>query len=84
MLKYFLASVWRLILKLLVVGSRIMAVSILLLVSVVQLPVVVLIFLSLMILTPSKTRSHLQFWSLITSGTLLALVSVFSLAALLY
>ena len=56
MLKSFLVFIWRLILKLLDVGSQIMAVSILLLVSVVQLPVVVLIFLSLMILTRSRMR----------------------------
>ena len=79
--KYFLASIWRLIQKLQDVGSLIMVVSILLLASVVLSLAVALTYLSLMILTPSKTRSRLQFWSLIMSGTLLALVSVFSLAA---
>ena len=44
----------------------------------------VLIFLLLMILIPSRTLSRLLFWTVITSGILLALVSVFSLAALLY
>jgi len=84
MLKYFLMSTWRLILKLLVVGSRIMAVSILLLVLAALSPAVALIYLLLMTLTPSRTRSRLLFWSLIMSGTLLVLASVFSLAALLY
>ena len=81
MLKSFLECIWRLIQKLLDVGSQIMAASILLLVLVVLLPVVVLTFLLLMILIPSKTLFRLLFWTAITSGILLALVSVYNLVA---
>jgi len=80
--KFFLMLDWRRILKLLAAGSLIMVASILLLVLVVQLPVVVLIFLLLMILILSRMRYPLMYLTLIMSGILLVLVSVFSLAAL--
>ena len=81
MLKSFLECIWRLIQKLLDVGSRIMAVSILLLVLVALLLVVVPIYLLSMILTQNKMLSRLLFWTVIMSGILLALASVFSLVA---
>ena len=62
-------------------GSQIMAVSILLPVLAVLLLVGVLISSLLMTLTPSRTRFRLLYWTVITSGILLALVSVFSLVA---
>jgi hypothetical protein len=58
-----------------------MAVSILLPVLAVLLLVGVLISSLLMTLTPSRTRFRLLYWTVITSGILLALVSVFSLVA---
>ena len=81
MLKSFLMSALQRILRLLAVGSRIMVGSILLLVSAALLLVVVLICWLSMILTQNKMLSLLLFWSLIMSGILLALVSVFSLTA---
>jgi hypothetical protein len=58
-----------------------MAVSILLLVLVALLLVVVPIYLLSMILIQNRMLSHLLFWTVIMSGILLALVSVFSLVA---
>jgi hypothetical protein len=58
-----------------------MAVSILLPVLAVLLLVGVLISSLLMTLTPSRTRFRLLYLTVITSGILLVLVSVFSLAA---
>ena len=81
MLKSFLVCASRLIRKLLDVGSQIMAASILLLASAVLLLVVAPIYLLSMILIQNKMLSHLLFWSLIMSGILLVLVSVFNLMA---
>jgi hypothetical protein len=80
MLKSFLESTWRRILKLLGVGSRIMAGSILLLVSGALLLAVVPICWLLMILTQNRMLCLLLCWTVIMSGILLALVSVFNLA----
>jgi len=80
MLKSFLVSIWRPIQRLLEDGNPTMAVSILLLVSVALLPVVVLIFSSLMIRILNKMLLVLQYWMATMSGILLDLGSVFSLA----
>jgi hypothetical protein len=78
----FLVLLWRRILKLLEDGSPTTAASILLLVSVVLLPVVALIFSSLMIRILSKMLFLLQSWMATMSGILLDLASVFNLVAL--
>ena len=84
MLKYFLASIWRRIQKLLGDGNPTMAASILLLASVVLSLAVALIFSSLTIRILSKMLLALQSWMATMSGILPALGSVFSLEALLY
>jgi hypothetical protein len=81
MLKSFLACIWRPIQRLLDDGSPTMAVSILLLVLVVLLPVVVLTFWLLTTHILSKMLFLLQSWIAIMSGILLALASVFNLTA---
>ena len=77
---YFLQLSSRLTRKLLDVGSQIMAESILLPALVGLLPVVVLIYSLSMILTRSKMRYRLLFWSLIMSGIPPVHVSVYNLA----